>query len=171
MEGNNRNNKETPREIKSLISDLANKDGLIRMNARQKLVEKGSSSIDYLAELLESPKDIQRWEAVKALGQIGDPVAIPLLINALEDDDSDVRWLAAEGLIQFGTDSLKPILEELMDRYHSVFLREGAHHVIHNLGLARIKNQIDPLLAALKDEEMIDEIPLLSENILKSLEE
>ena len=39
-----------------------------------------------------------RWVAAEALGKIGDPHAVPALIEALKDEDGGVRWGAAEAL-------------------------------------------------------------------------
>jgi HEAT repeat protein len=41
-----------------------------------------------------------RAAACRALEQIGDPQALPHLIQALEDEDEDVRWAAREAVEQ-----------------------------------------------------------------------
>ena len=74
-----------------------------------------------------------RWEIAKALSRIGSKKAVHVLVNALEDRDFSVRWIAAEGLITMGPDSLIPLLDALDNKPDSVWLREGAHHVLHDL--------------------------------------
>ncbi|MEJ2536335.1 MAG: HEAT repeat domain-containing protein [Calditrichia bacterium] len=101
---------ENQKIIKELIKNLGNSDGVIRERARRKLVSIGPSAIDYLAELVYTKNEMLRWEAVKTLSEIVNPVAIPLLIDALEDDKSSIRWLAAEGLIMLGREAVKPLL-------------------------------------------------------------
>lgn len=120
-------------KIKELIKRLYSKDGIERQKARHELVEIGVPVIKYLGELQFEPKQQVRWEALKALSQIAAPESIPILINALENDDFDIRWLAAEGLIHIGKSSIKPLLEAIVEKEDSIYLREGAHHILKDL--------------------------------------
>lgn len=165
MENKSKKIKDT--EIKKLIDSLKSNDGLKRQNAREELVKIGKDSVDYLAELLSYPKHIYRWEAVKTFAEIGDSITIPMLIQALEDDVVGIRWIAAEGLIKLGKQSIKPLLETLTKKSDSVFILEGVHHVFYDL---REKNElpkgfpIEKLLSALKNSEWAaSAIPLVIE--------
>lgn len=95
-------------------------------------------------ELLSLPKHIYRWEAIKTKEEIADPVSIPFFIQALEDDKSDVRWIAAKGLIKLDKHSIKPLLIILEHRSDLVFILESAHHVF--LISKRIKNSLKTFL-------------------------
>ncbi len=101
-----------------LIVKLGGDNGIERERARKALVKMGRDSIDFL-----------QVETVKSLEEIADPVSIPLLTQAVEDDKSDVRWIAAKGLIKLGEHSIKPLLKILEHISDSVFILEGAHHV------------------------------------------
>jgi len=169
MENKSKKIKDT--EIKKLIDSLKSNDGLKRQNAREELVKIGKDSIDYLAELLSSPKHIYRWEAAKTLAEIGDTNTIPLLIQALEDDVVGIRWIAAEGLIKLGKQSIKPLLETLTKKSDSVFILEGVHHVFYDL---REKNELpkgfptEKLLSSLKNSEWAaSAIPLVIDLLKK----
>ena len=88
------------------------------------------------------------------MSQIGSPKAAAVLVEALEDKEFSVRWIAAEGLIHIGSDAVVPLITALKERPESVWLREGAHHVLHDLiGRKLIDNTaikvISPLLDAL----------------------
>jgi HEAT repeat protein len=48
----------------------------------------------------------------------------------MQDEVFEIRWIAAEGLIAIGNDSIKPLLIALTDEPKELFLREEAHHVI-----------------------------------------
>ena len=72
--------------IESLIKDLMSDDGVVRNKARLELVEMGECTIDFLAELVNNSNDRTRWEAIKAMGEIKSPFAIPFLVDALEDE-------------------------------------------------------------------------------------
>lgn len=120
-------------KIRNNIQKLSNKNGLIRDKARRTLEEIGLPAIDFLAEYVDHPDVTARWEAVKALGEINEPVAAPLLVNALEDNDGDVRWLAAEGLAALGEEGLIELFNTLFTNSDSIYLRKGAHHVLSRI--------------------------------------
>ena len=159
-------------EMHELIITLGSDNGLEREKARKALVRIGKESINFLKELLSHHKHIYRWEAVKSLEEIGDPVSIPLFIEAMEDEKSDVRWIAAKGLIKLGAHSIKPLLKILEQKSDSVFVLEGAHHVFFEL---KEKNElpkefpVDKLLSVLKNPEWVESVKPLAYEILKSL--
>jgi HEAT repeat protein len=115
--------------IDVLIKQLSDKDGQAREKARLTLVNIGKDVTFPLTELLTAKDKQTRWEAAKALGAIADPVAIPMLITAMEDNVFEVRWLASEALVGIGTGSVRPLLEILQTHSDNLFLREEAHHV------------------------------------------
>jgi hypothetical protein len=124
------NNQSPVSDIDTLVRRLDCEEMPDCQIARQSLVEIGAPAIPALVELLKSNRVWVRWEAAKALGQIGDKASIPALITALEDADGDVRWLAAVALIRQGTVSVIPLLQALVDQPESFWLYEGAHHVL-----------------------------------------
>ncbi len=143
----------TDLSIEKLIKDLDSRNDLVRVKARQALVAMRKAALPSLIEALKNKKYLMRWEAAKALGEIGDPGAAPALVRALEDEEFDVRWLAAEGLIKLNINGLRPLLKELMTRGGSTLLREGAHHVFHDLSKGALKRCLAPVLAALEEIE------------------
>jgi HEAT repeat protein len=128
---------------------LHSKDGEERRKARLSLVNLGSEAVDPLMEMLQDPDHEVRWEAAKALGEIADPRSAPALVETLEDSGFDLRWLAAEGLIALGKAGLEPLLQTLLKKSDSVYLREGAHHVLYDLAHKGFRDQLAPVLAAL----------------------
>lgn len=163
-----------PATVEQLIEQLGDRNGLVRQQARIKLVRRGEKAVEPLIEALANRTGYTHWEAAKALSQIGSPKAAEALIEALEDDEFSVRWLAAEGLIALGQDSLKPLLEALLHNPDSTLLREGAHHVLHDLIHRLIlkpplREQVKPVLAALNDIEPSVEVPPVVERTLNLL--
>lgn len=158
-------------DIPALIATLAGNDGLERQRARESLVDIGKPAVAALIEVLAAPDSNYhtRWEAAKALSDLEDPEAASVLVNALEDEDFGVRWLAAEGLIAMGRDGLAPLLEALVKRSDSASLREGAHHVLRMLNKGDLHAQIGPVLAALEDVEPILEVPVATHAALDAL--
>jgi len=155
--------------IKSLVADLGNQDGQVRVRARKSLVAIGGQAVKPLVKALASKREWVRWESAKTLGQIGDPAAVRALVKALEDKISDVRWLAAEGLISTGREALVPLLWALMEHPDSLWLREGVHHVLHDIEKAGLDEILQPVLAALEDIEPSVEVPYAAEKALEAL--
>jgi HEAT repeat protein len=157
--------------INPLLDMLASKDGIQRRNAREQLVVIGKPAVPHLMNVLQSPNERVRWEAAKALGEIRDPLGAPALVQALEDEESAIRWLAATGLIAIGRASLIPLLEALETRSNSVWMREGAHHVLHTLIRDGGSDDALPVLEALEDIEPAVEVPVAAYYALKKLRE
>jgi HEAT repeat protein len=93
----------------------------------------GQSALPVLIRALDSGNRDVRWEAAKAIGEIGDPSAAAALVSKLDHDYFGIRWLAAEGLITFGRQVLEPLLSALLHDPDAAFLRNGAHHVLYAL--------------------------------------
>ena len=155
--------------IRILVNDLCSEDGLVRVRARKRLVALGNQAVRPLKKLLGSKREWVRWEAAKALGQIGDPAAAQALIKALEDNMFDVRWLAAEGLIYMGKSALVPLLQAIRERPDSFWLREGVHHVLHDVNNGKITEIIRPVIVALESFEPSVEAPPAIEKALEVL--
>lgn len=136
--------------VNDLITLLSSSDDLVRTGACKSLIAIGGPAVPSLVEALKSSNHLVRWEAAKALGEIGNPTAAPALVEALEDEEFEVRWRAAEGLTRMDVSGLKPLLQALMRDGNSVFLREGAHHVLHKVARQELKNCLLPVLTVLE---------------------
>jgi HEAT repeat protein len=131
--GSMKGNDVDARSVDSLIEALRGKDGLARQKARNALVRIGEPALDALVKAFEDKSDVMHWEVAKALSQIGSSKAAETLTQALEDKEFSIRWIGAEGLIHVGQDGVVVLLKALTERADSVWLREGAHHVFHDL--------------------------------------
>jgi HEAT repeat protein len=145
--------------VGTLIANLSSHDDAKRVKARHSLVALGKTAVPSLMEALKDSNTLMRWEAAKALGEIGDPGTAPALVKTLEDEEFDVRWLAAEALIKMNINALKPLLQALETRGDSVMLQEGAHHVFHDLAKGALRKYLAPVLAALERLEPGDGVP------------
>ena len=141
-------------ETPELVTSLANRDPALRTEARKALVASGRLTVPSLIQLLSHGKPHVRWEAAKAWVAFADPLSAFALVNALDDRDGDVRWLAAEGLAALDRDGLQPLLTALFERAQSCRFCDGAHHVRATLAKRKKLGPIlRPLLAALKQAE------------------
>jgi HEAT repeat protein len=153
-------------EIEELIKIFYSKDGIQRKKARYDLVKIGKPAIKYLSSLLNEPKEYVRWEAIKTLSQISNSESIPILIKALENDDFDVRWMAAEGLIDIGKESIKPLLKSLIGNSNSIFLLEGVHHVLKELQFKKIFDDQAGIINKLENYNLRPDIGSAVEQLL-----
>ncbi len=160
---------DTSSHIKDLIGALSSYNDLSRVEARKTLVAMGSQAIPFLAEALKDSNSVRRWEAAKALGEIGDPKAAPMLVKALEDQSFEVRWLAAKGLIEMNVKSLKPLFEALIKNADSALLRQGAHHVLHDLAKGELRIYLAPALIALECMDCAVQVPPVASHALNDL--
>ena len=180
------NSKVAPKKVKmgipELVSALASPDPTVRTKAREALVAIGKArkalvasrklTVPSLIRLLSHSKPHVRWEAAKALCDIADPIAAFALVNALDDRNGDVRWLAAEGLAALRRESLQPLLAALIERAQSCWFCEGAHHVCHTLVSKRKLGPIlRPVLTALGQSEPEVAVPPAAYDALSRLRE
>jgi len=161
----------TGTDLESLMKMLASKQGLIRQKARKSLVAVGNPAVPTLIEALRNSRMKQvRWEAAKTLGTIGDPRSMLPLVKALEDDDADVVWLAAEALKQFKRAAWPLLLKPLIERgAKSALLCQGIHHVLWKQKENGFNDLLTTLLGALGSSEGPESIPLAAYDILKRL--
>ena len=156
-------------DIDSLVSLLGSKDGIKRSKARAALVDIGRPAVPSLVSALKDHNQTVRWESAKALGQISDPKSIDALVMALRDKLFDVRWLAAEALIGIGDKSVRPILQAIVDNPDSEEVREGAHHVLHDLVTSRYRDALKPDIASMEDITFTLNIPIEAKKALKAI--
>lgn len=72
------------------------------------------AAVDPLTKALKT-WPLRRYVAAWALGEIGDPRAIPALVGALGDRDVEVRRYVARALVKFGRDATPALLKALDD--------------------------------------------------------
>lgn len=145
-------------DIGALVRSLFSKNFVERQAARERLVKMGKGVITFLIGLQYSREQHVRWEAMKILSDIAHPDSIPILVNGLENSNSDVRWLAAEGLVEIGKPVIKPLMEALEERGESNLLREGAHHVLMGLRRRGLFADNYNMVRILKDSSMFTKL-------------
>jgi HEAT repeat protein len=157
--------------IQFLIGQLEAYDQQTRQQARLELIRAGENAIPLLAKAVSSSNPNLRWQAANTLSQITIPAVIPFLIDVLRENEYfGVRWLAADGLIKAGKAGLVPLLRSLTEHFDSVWLREGAHHVLRSLHDRGVESEaIVKTLRALEGIEPVIEVPWAAAEALKHL--
>lgn len=157
------------RDIDFLVAEL-NCDSRIKcLSARRALEAKGQDAVPLLIEALQHGKDMAPMHAAKALGKIGGLVAVQALVGALNNDDSGIRWAAAEALIVREHEAVKPVLTALITNNNSQFVREGAHQVLSEIDEESMTLVLAPVVKALEDGVPELEAPLMAKKALGSL--
>jgi len=99
----------------ALIEGLSSADPTVAEDCAGALGGRGvKEAVDPLMKALKA-WPLRRYVAAWALGEIGDPRAIPVLIDALGDPDVEVRRYAARSLVKFGRAATPALLKALDD--------------------------------------------------------
>lgn len=136
--------------VPALLSALHSDDELVGAQIFQSLVQIGGPAVPALITECSSISAWTRWHCVRALGEINDARAIPILAQSLNDPDHGVAWMAAKELIQFGKLIVVPTLQVLMSSDTSPWLAETGSYVLHQLYMRYSK--LKPYLAPLVQE-------------------
>jgi HEAT repeat protein len=91
-----------PPAIPHLISALGGADRLLSRLCGDALVAHAPESLPGLTEAARASCTSIRMEAVRALSRMEDPIAIPVLLDALEDPSPQVHFWAETGLERLG---------------------------------------------------------------------
>lgn len=170
--------------VEGLLQQLGDRDGVTRERARRSLVSLGSPAVEPLLQALKAKKSRVRFEAAMCLRDIADRRAIDGLVDALGDRTFEVRWVAAEALINIGRPVVAVVLHALMEHSESTWLRDGCRHVLsHFAGLDLraayhvehhpawvdfdLRDVLSPVIAALEQPGAASRVPVVA---VKALE-
>ena len=155
----------------SLVNLLESEDEKVRTKARKSLVAIGKQAVSALSLVLENSKIYKaRWEAAKALSEIGDLKSIPTLVKALEDPESDVAWLAAKTLEKFRKAAWPILMRALVEHgSESVLLQRGAHHILRKQKVEGYNDLLDVLRTALETGSVPETVSPAAYNVLQRM--
>jgi HEAT repeat protein len=153
-------------EIEHLVDQLASDDTVVRIRARESLVEIGAEAVPAICRLADARKDAVRWECAKTLSEIGDPASIDTLIRLLEDSEEGTRWDAAVGLINVGKSAVVPLLGAIIHRSTDYTIIDGARHVVHEFSKTSWGEPLKPLYEALNSTSARESAPVEAEKAL-----
>jgi HEAT repeat protein len=108
----------------------------------------GTDTIRFLMDILKGEKWQRRRGAAWALGELKEPAAVPGLVEALRDENENVRREAAYALLRIGRQALPRLLKSLDDADPD--MRAAAIKVLGRMGDA---TAVPNLIASLKDTE------------------
>jgi HEAT repeat protein len=130
----------TADEIPVLMEQLGADDGARRQEARDALVQIGRAAAPHVTRALADSNARVRWKAAKALRDLREPSSALSLVEPLMDETLEVRWLAAEALVTLEEKGIVPFLAALVRNFGSIWLRNGAYHVLYALEMKQLLN-------------------------------
>ena len=117
--------------VSALLETLHTADENMANQIFQSIVALGPISVPALIAEASNDSPWLRWNCIRALGEIGDDRAIPVIVKALTDQDHAVAWIAAKELPNFGRISVGPLLQLLEYTEPYSWLRETAAYVLN----------------------------------------
>ncbi|MGB8981132.1 MAG: HEAT repeat domain-containing protein [Anaerolineales bacterium] len=97
--------------VRPLIEVLSDPDGMVNSLAVNALVKIGSAAVPSLIEVMKGAPQSTRIHALRALAEIRDHRAIPIMMKVMEEDSALLQHWAKEGLERLGLDMvyIKPV--------------------------------------------------------------
>lgn len=163
MEGN------TSSTIVAAIRELGSDDPKQSARAREALERMGKAATWHLVQAAYPSGKRTRHEALKALVNLADPAAADLFAECLGDEESDCRWLAAEGLAALGEEGLRRTLTLLLEFPRTDPLLRALHHVLSESQKSGFEDVVAPVLRAFQGPVPQDELPAAAHRALDEL--
>ena len=97
--------------IQPLVRALGDEDSMVSNLAVNALVKLGSAAVPALIEVVKNAPQSVRIHALRALAEIRDHRAIPIMMMVMEEDSALLQHWAKEGLDRLGLDMvyIKPV--------------------------------------------------------------
>ncbi len=94
-----------------LVRALSDEDSMVSNLAVNALVKIGGSAVPSMIEVVKSASQSARIHALRALAEIRDPRAIPVMMKVMDEDSALLQHWAREGLERLGLDMvyMKPV--------------------------------------------------------------
>jgi HEAT repeat protein len=97
--------------IQPLVRALSDEDSMVGSLAANALVKIGGAAVPPLIEAVKGAPQSARIHALRALAEIRDPRAIPVMMQVMSEDSALLQHWAQEGLERLGLDMvyIKPV--------------------------------------------------------------
>ena len=139
-----------PSAVAPLLTALQSADEQLGSQIFSSLVRLGPAAVPVLIETSTSGSAWMRWHCVRALGDIRDLRALPVLVRALGDTDHSIAWMGAKGLVHFGRQGVGPVFRLLMAGDVTPWLVETASYVLRNQHDPKLKPYLEPVIQSMQ---------------------
>jgi HEAT repeat protein len=135
--------------INELIQKLGDKNTKSRLVAANELARLGEEALEPVTGLMSHPDFTYRRIAAYILGKIGNNASVEILVEALGDENSDVRKSAAQALNRIGKPAI-PLLVRALGNI-SKDVRASAVWSLSKMGPMVVEPLIEALNSEVKD--------------------
>ncbi len=90
--------------IESLVRALSDDDSMVASLAANALVKTGAPAVPSLIDAVKNGRQSERIHALRALAEIKDHRAIPIMMQVMQEDSALLQHWAQEGLERLGLD-------------------------------------------------------------------
>jgi HEAT repeat protein len=137
--------------VVALIGELGTADEQMGSLIVSSLIHTGSAAVPALIKEATNPSSWIRWQVMRVLVAIADYRSLPVLVQALHDQDHSIAWVAAKGLVRFGRNAVGPVLRLLMMTETSRWLVETASYVLHEAYIhdQKLKPYLEPVVQSM----------------------
>ncbi|MHA1673218.1 MAG: HEAT repeat domain-containing protein [Promethearchaeota archaeon] len=135
--------------IDELIKLLGDQNTKVRLDAANNLAANGDAAMEPVTKLLEHEDYTYRRIAAYILGKIGNPDSVEVLVEALGDDNPDVRKSAAQALNRIGEPSIALLIRALGNISKDV--RASAVWSLSKMGAMAVEPLLETLSSEVKD--------------------
>jgi HEAT repeat protein len=162
-------------DINELIAELGNPNIQKRRAATNSLVAFKQVAVAPLIDILEraDKEDVNqenlRWHAIEALGRIGDPKAIPVLLELTEDMSERIQSKAVGSLEKFVSDPQVAQRLEYLVR-HSAQFPKSASFAGNFIGYNNLRSAAF-WLDIIQDKDCIDSVVICAAQYLSKMDE
>jgi hypothetical protein len=141
-----------PAAVRALLHALRNDDEQMASQIFIALVQLRQAAVPALLEASKSSSAWMRWHCIRALGEISDMRALPVMVNTLCDQDHSVAWMGAKELVHFGKPGLIAVLQLLSSAEVTPWLVETSAYVLHEQCRTdpKLKPYLEPVIAAMR---------------------
>lgn len=119
-----------PESVDPLINSLEDRE--ISDECAYNLIRLNDLSLESLKETTYHPEFLTKYQAIWALGEIGDITVIDQLFDALYDEETDIRLMAVESIGKIGAEHV-PILEDIVILDESQDVRRETYNTLERM--------------------------------------
>lgn len=130
----------------------------------------GEEVIPALVSIARASEAERRWAAYQAIRRVDGEAAIAPLVEALQDDNLSVRWIASDGLAAIGPRSAPALLRALATRTPTINFHRAARRVLRQLELPHHEASLTRLLSSLEQSTTVVHAPGLAQELLREIE-
>jgi HEAT repeat protein len=139
--------------VEQLLNLLRNEDNAgLRNSAAEAVIRLGSASASPLIKMVQDQDADVRKFVIDVMGAIGDPVFVPVLLQALKDSDVNVASAAAEQLGALGDTEASEQLMQAIQARNEVLFRFSA---LEALGILAKPAPVPEALLKLADQDIL----------------